>query len=169
MDSDLLEIVPTKAMLLKGNTSSNEFKVTVFESHKSKVKDSSGAKHNLKGKAETNEFDLKKAKHEVLNFGISGLESKDKKAAKIALALKLGAKPPKNQYKNYKDLIAENKKAREEMNEQAAFLQLGKNAQGGASVTYKKMHNAKRKKKLDGQITRHYGVVNPKINKKKKK
>lgn len=174
-----LDIVPTKAMLrlqqqqkalLAAEPTAHQFKAVVFESHKSKSK--ANAAHNPKlSKSAINdsaEFDLKRAKHEVLNFGISGFETNDKVAAKIALAVKLGARPPKNPYTNYKDLLAEKQRVREASAQQSAMLQLGKNAQGVASVTYKKLHNARRKKKLDGQITRHYGVVNPKIHKKKK-
>lgn len=174
-----LEIVPTKAMLrlqkqqqksLQDDPPVPTFKATVFEAYKSKAK--TGA-HNPKrtdaATGDVQEFDLKRAKHEVLKFGISGFETNDKVAAKIALAVKLGARPPKNQYTNYKDLLAEKKKQRQDAVEQSAMLQLGKNAQGVASVTYKKLHNARRKKKLDGQITRHYGVVNPKITNKKAK
>lgn len=163
----------TKAMRLSQN-SQTQFKATVFESNKSKPKASSGS--NLKrGSAssasigDTNEFNLKRAKNEVLHFGISGFDNQDKQAAKLALALRLGAKPPKNEYRNYKELIAEKEQSRKQANEESARLQLGKNAQGGASVTYKRIHNARKKKKLNGQITTHYGVANPKIAKKKSK
>lgn len=168
-----LDIVPTRAMRLQTATQSS-VKATVFESYKSKK---SALTPNLKGRpagTSTNasesvpEFDLKRAKHEVLNFGISGFDSKDKHAAKLALAIRLGAKPPKNSYTNYKDLLVEKKKQQTEAAEQSAFRQIGKNSQGAASVTYKKLHSARRKKKLQGQIDRHYGVVNPKIHKKKK-
>lgn len=169
---ELLDIVPTKAMRLSQNSQA-EFKATVFESHKSKAKTSSGP--NLKrGVAPgipvaTNEFDLKRAKNEVFHFGISGFDSNDKQAAKLALAVRLGAKPPKNVYRNYKELIAEKEQSRKQANEDTARLQLGKNAQGGASITYKKIHTARKKKKLNGQITTHYGVANPKMAKKKSK
>lgn len=165
---DVLDIVPTKAMLLK-SADHTEFKATVFKSHKSKTKTNTFLDQRNPSESNENEFNLKKAKHEVFNFGVSGLESKDKEAAKIALAIRLGAKPPKNEHKNYKELIAGNKKARDQSIENAALLQLGKNAQGRASVTHKKLNSARRKKKLDGQITQHYGVVNPKIFKKKSK
>lgn len=168
---ELLDIVPTKAMRLQ--KSQTDFKATVFESHKSKAKTSSGL--NLKRVATsssgildaTNEFDLKRAKNEVFHFGISGFDSADKHAAKLALAVRLGAKPPKNSYRNYKELVAEKEQSRKQASEETARLQLGKNAQGGASVTYKKIHTARKKKKLNGQITTHYGVVNPKMTKKK--
>lgn len=169
-----LDIVPTKAMLLRSNAESS-FKATVFESHRSKkeaalanLKNRPGSSTNSAVTSNVPEFDLKRAKHEVLNFGISGFESKDKHAAKLALAIRLGARPPKNAYTNYKDMLAEKKKQQAEVAEQSAFQQIGKNAQGVASVTYKKLHSARRKKKLQGQIDRHYGVVNPKIHKKKK-
>lgn len=172
LDTDLC-IVPTKAMLQQSAAKSS-FKATVFESHKSKkstvpnLKTHGGPSSQQQHPSTTQEFDLKRAKHEVINFGISGFESKDKHAAKIAQAIRLGAKPPKNAYANYKDLIAEKKKQQAAAAEKSAMLQMGKNAQGNASVTYKKLHSARRKKKLQGQIDRHYGVVNPKIHKKKK-
>lgn len=165
---DVLDIVPTKAMLLKA-TPQSEFKATVFESRKSKAKSSNFNSRLSGGSKDENDFNLKKAKHEVFNFGVSGFESKDKEAAKMSLAIRLGAKQPKNEYKNYKEVIAASKEAHIKSKENAALLQLGKNSQGGASVTYKKLNNARRKKKLDGQITRHYGVVNPKIFQKKSK
>lgn len=169
-----LEMVPTRAMRLRPDAQPN-VKATVFESYRSKKStQTSNLKSRPAGGAATNtsvnvpEFDLKRAKHEVLNFGISGFDSKDKHAAKLALAIRLGAKPPKNAYTNYKDLLVEKKKQQTDAAAQSAFQQIGKNAQGGASVTYKKLNSARRKKKLQGQIDRHYGVVNPKIHKKKK-
>lgn len=179
-----LDIVPTKAMLhlqkisaasaaaaeTAVNPPHSQFKAIVFESHKSKAAaNKSNPSASKASPTNSSEFDMKRAKHEVLNFGISGFEVNDKVAAKIALAVKLGARPPKNAYVNYKDLLTQKRNDREAANKQSAMLQLGKNAQGGASVTYKNLHNARRKKKLDGQITRHYGVVNPKIHKKPKK
>lgn len=171
---ELLDIVPTKAMRLAQN-SQTDFKATVFESHKSKAKTSSGP--NLKRGAAsssgtlvpTNEFDMKRAKNEVFHFGVSGFDRDDKQAAKLALAVRLGAKPPKNSYRNYKELVAEKEQSRKQLSEETARLQLGKNAQGSASVTYKKIHNARKKKKVNGQITTHYGVVNPKMSTKKSK
>lgn len=169
-----LAIVPTRAQRLQAEAQSS-IKATVFETYRSKK--SASLQSNLKTRTNTSatvpdssapEFDLKRAKHEILNFGISGFDSKDKHAAKLALAIKLGAKPPKNAYTNYKDLLVEKKKQQAADAEQSAFRSIGKNSQGAASVTYKKLHSARRKKKLEGQIDRHYGVVKPKIHKKKK-
>lgn len=172
-----LEMVPTRAMLLRqqsaAGASDNTFKVTVFESHKSKKSaahnlNKTGGSSNSTSASSAPEFDLKRAKHEVLHFGISGFDATNKTAAKQALAIRLGAKPAPNAYKNYKELQAERQQARQESAENAHRLQLGKNAQGVASVTYKKIHNARKRKQLSGPITTHYGVVNPKMAKKKK-
>lgn len=38
-----------------------------------------------------NDFDLERARHEVFNLGIKGFKTKDKKEAKIELAIRLGA------------------------------------------------------------------------------
>lgn len=166
-------LIPTKAALSKKAASLEQFKFTSFESHKPKLKSltsnkSNNKPHNVDGTTK-NTFDIKRAKHEVLQFGTSGLESKDKEVAKIALAVKLGAKPPKNKYKNYKDLLAEKKMLKTKELENEALWAVGKNAQGGAAVTYKQMNSAKKLRKLNGTITQHYGVVNPKIVKRKKK
>lgn len=39
-----------------------------------------------------NEFNMRKARHEVLKFGISGFDRTEKQEAKVALAISLGAK-----------------------------------------------------------------------------
>lgn len=54
-------------------------------------------------------MEMRRARHEVLNYGISGFGSKDKKEAELALLMKLGAKPKKNAYRNYKEILEEKK------------------------------------------------------------
>ncbi len=164
-----LKLIPTRAALAKKSQSQDQFKCTTFESYKPKDKSLTHKKSDHVDNALKNVFDIKRAKHEVFTFGTSGLESKDKQVAKIALAVKLGAKPAKNQYKNYKDLLAEKKVLKEREQESEALWKVGKNAQGGASVTYKKIKDANKKRKLNAPINQHYGVVNPKIVKRKKK
>ncbi|XP_050052315.1 uncharacterized protein [Dermacentor andersoni] len=73
-------------------------------------------KHQLEEKntcsdthCDANEISFKKARHDVLKFGIQGLEKPKQEEAKIALAVQLGAKPPKNNYLNYKELITDRK------------------------------------------------------------
>lgn len=163
-----LNIIPTKAALAKKSLSQHEFKCTTFESHKPKQKSLTNKKSNSVEKP-SNIFDIKRSKHEVFKFGTSGLESKDKEVAKIALAMKLGAKPSKNKYVNYKDLLAEKRVQLDRERESEALSRMGKNAQGGAAVTYKQMKSANKQRKLNAPINQHYGVINPKIVKRKKK
>lgn len=175
-----LDIIPTRAMLLKKKEAVSEFKAVVFESHKSKK--SNGTKkfpqnrHGAgKDKDEEDGLDMKRVRHEVFNFGISGYNFEDQQKAKVALAVKLGAKPPKNSYKNYKDLQAENKEAKAKAKEEAYIRTVGKNSAGLATVSCNKLVNrfkkkiTKKSKNSVGELTKHYGVINPTIHKKKKK
>lgn len=174
-----LDIVPTRAMLLKKSTEPTDFKTVVYETHKSKKSVGSKSMVSKKGantgKDDDDGFDMKKARYEVFNFGISGYDFKDQQKAKIALAVKLGAKPPKNAYTNYKDLQAERKQAKERAAEEAYIRTVGKNSSGQATVSCNKFVNRVsrlKKKKANnnvGELTKHYGVINPKIHKKKKK
>jgi Domain of unknown function (DUF4602) len=53
---------------------------------------------------------------QVINFGLSGLGTADKKSAQIALAIKLGAKAPKQKPRNYKEILEEKRKQKEMQN-----------------------------------------------------
>uniref|UniRef100_A0A0K8RKX1 Uncharacterized protein n=1 Tax=Ixodes ricinus TaxID=34613 RepID=A0A0K8RKX1_IXORI len=64
------------------------------------------------------ELNFRKAKFDVIKFGIKGLEKPKQVEAKIALAVQLGAKPPKNKYVNYKQLIQERKQQKDIAKEQ---------------------------------------------------
>lgn len=57
-------------------------------------------------------LDMKKTRYEVYKFGISGFNRQKMEDARVALAIKLGAKPPKRTYKNYKELMEERKQQR---------------------------------------------------------
>ena len=96
----------------------------------------------------------------------------DQQKAKIALAVKLGAKPPKNAYKNYKELIEEKKLEKAKAAEEAYIRTVGKTSSGRATVSCNKLTNrfTKQKKRAKDvtNLTQHYGVVNPKIHKKKR-
>ncbi|XP_031638470.1 uncharacterized protein C1orf131 homolog [Contarinia nasturtii] len=174
-----LDIIPTKAMLLKKKEAVSEFKAVVFETYKSKKSDGS-KKFPQKRKTsghdsdEHDGLDMKRVRHEVFNFGISGYNFQDQQKAKIALAVKLGAKAPKNAYKNYKELQAENKESKAKAKEEAYIRSVGKNSAGMATVSCNKLVNrfvkkTKKNKNNVGELTKHYGIVNPNIHKKKKK
>lgn len=179
MGDSSLDIIPTKAMLMKRNLAIKEFKAVVFETHKSKKsnktrelpqKSQNASKHS----DDSPGLDMKRVRHEVFNFGISGYNFQDQQKAKLALAVKLGAKPPKNTYKNYKELQAESKEAKAKAKEEEYIRTVGKNSSGMATVSCNKLVNrfikkTKKNRNDVGELTKHYGVVNPKIQKKKKK
>lgn len=88
-----MSLIMTKAALAVKNAEAN-FQVVKFEAHKPKKKlnveeheaptiskDSPFAKKDL---------DLKKIRHEVVKFGMSGFDPSKKEEAKIALAVSLG-------------------------------------------------------------------------------
>ncbi|KAJ8932299.1 hypothetical protein NQ314_014792 [Rhamnusium bicolor] len=88
---------------------------------------------------------------------MSGFDPQTKEQAKVQLAIKLGAKPPKNKYKNYKLLQAEKKKAKEEDSSRLHFQQLGKNKIGKSNAKGKSFDRKRRKEK--GGILDIYGKV----------
>lgn len=182
MSSDhTLEIVPTRAMRLKKPEAASEFKAVVFETHKPKhsngVKRANQRNDGIKSKDDDNALDMKRVRHEVFNFGISGYNFQDQQKAKIALAVKLGAKPPKNKYQNYKELQEAKKQAKEKEKEEAYIRTVGKNSAGMATISCNKLVDrfARKKNKKQrttnavGELTKHYGIVNPKIHKKTKR
>lgn len=104
-------------------------------------------------------FDLKRARFEVRKFGISGLHGTEKEAGMIDLLVKLGAKPPKREYLNYKDL---QQKKKEELEKAAENREL--NRRVGFKIV--KSGNKKRQRRdlndigvVDGQVgSYHRGV-----------
>lgn len=161
-------------MLLQKKEAETQFKAVVHENYKRKERGAKRPPTNKTGDGkDDNDLDMKRMKHEVFNFGISGYNFQDRQKAKIALAVKLGAKPPKNTYKNYKDLQAENKEAKQKAKEEAYIRTVGKNSAGQATVSCNKLVDRFKKKKTArntvGELTQHYGVVNPRIHRKKKK
>ncbi|ESO07204.1 hypothetical protein HELRODRAFT_170515 [Helobdella robusta] len=77
-------------------------------------KEKKDKKNKEKVKKSKIEFDLKKAKMEVLQLGLKGLASDEKEDATVRMLTKLGAKPPKNKAVNYKEFLA--KKQSEKQN-----------------------------------------------------
>lgn len=111
---DTFTQIPTKASrVISGESSKDvEEKFTVVFSKKKKKAPKSKETTTTLNKTEDPEggFDIRRARHEVMRFGISGFDAKAKEDAKVTMAIKLGAKPPKREYKNYKDLQQERKK-----------------------------------------------------------
>lgn len=100
---------------------------------------------------EKQEREMKRFRYDIMKFGMTGFGKQKAYEAKIALAVSLGAKPHKNKKQNYKDLMAERKKAKEKEQRKE------KMASGlGSSLT--KLRARKRTKKENG-ILGVYGKV----------
>lgn len=107
--------IPTKASLSKDLSDVDEdktqFTVVVHKKRERKVKAKVPGQEKSGTDEPESEFDIKRARHDVIRFGASGLDAKEKKNAQIALAVKLGAKPPKKVHKNLKEFHEERKLA----------------------------------------------------------
>lgn len=95
----------------KPSTTKSEPLVVVYQDPRKrrKLRNSQSSTNNLSTKVEmestpfrTEEFNLIKAKHDVKKFTIKSLKKTSKEQAKIALAVSLGALPPKPKSTNYK-------------------------------------------------------------------
>jgi len=80
----------------------------------SKLSEKKVTKRNYQEERKKMEMEMKKARHDVYKFAISGLTNDKKKNAKKNLAISLGAKPERRKYINYRTLL-ENK-AKEKLN-----------------------------------------------------
>lgn len=138
-----MSLIMTKAALALKNAESN-FKFVKFEAHKPKKKKATENVETVDSKADAikfskNDLELKRIRHEVVKFGMSGFDANKKQEAKIALAVSLGksiflcmivdslvhkhlqlpififalsfpgAKPPPKPYINYKELMQKRK------------------------------------------------------------
>ncbi|GAB0092975.1 hypothetical protein DMENIID0001_080270 [Sergentomyia squamirostris] len=159
-----LSVIPTKAMLLCGQNAP-QFTATVFEKRKPSRAGKNNKKPNLNPTDDhvdnAEEFDIRKARNEVLKFGLSGFQAVEKEKAQVAMAIKLGAKPPKREYKNYKKLQEEQKQEKESQAAEESFKSLGKKASGEALLSLKKFSKKTRKRRKDdsGAMLKEYGTI----------
>lgn len=148
----------TKAALL-ALKNDDDFKEVV---HEKKVRKASGPKKSKSGLPEKPQtlMDLQRARKEVINLGISGFSDKmEKEEAEIQLAIKLGAKPPKNKYKNYKEILEEKRQVKKV--QQTTSERISKKHQFGSATSFQKYltgnrHKTKRNPK---NVTGSYGKV----------
>lgn len=175
-----LNSVLTRAAQLVNNPV--EFKTVVHESRKKKrtdaqtpfgnqlnifkaPSDDKQTKGNIKGKP----MDFKKAQKDVINFGVAGISDRMKKdEAEIALAITLGAKPPKKVFKNYKTILEEKRKAKQE--DSKTNNNISKKFQFGATQSYQKYVAGKTMKKSNKKqpknVLEAYGKVKGKEKQK---
>ena len=84
-----MSLIVTKAALALKNADSN-FQVVKFEVHKPKKKQVETKLERRQIDNTKKDLDLKKVRHEIVKFGMSGFDPTKKKEAKIALAVSLG-------------------------------------------------------------------------------
>ncbi|XP_017076930.1 uncharacterized protein C1orf131 [Drosophila eugracilis] len=173
--------VPTRAALaMQKKQANSEFQAMVF--HEPQGTSKSGAKRQEEGFQKTKrtkeagnelnpEFDIKKARHEILNFAMKNQRViKNKTKMEMFQLVKLGAKPLRKQAKNYKDLKDERQRLNNIREERKKFHQLGKNQTGAASVKCRsksqKQRNDKKRAPVS-QIDQHYGKAQPKFKTRK--
>ncbi|XP_023174451.1 uncharacterized protein C1orf131 [Drosophila hydei] len=178
VSTDFKPVLTRAALALKKTSEDTGFKALVFQEPQATFttnKLEKPATGNGKGKTtdgdkskkeDDNEFDIKKARQEVLNFAISNQRTiKNKRKMEIFQLVKLGAKPPKKEYKNYKELKAERKRLQDTRDARKKFHQLGKNQTGAASVKCNKKTKEKRRAPV-ANIGQHYGKAQPKLKKR---
>ena len=145
--------VPTRCSKLRSIDASN-IQVVVHKNKKTSFNVRRAPVDKLKNKKiETNNMDMKKARFEVFKFGMSGFKPEKKEEVKVALAIKLGAKPPKNKGYNYKEYKLIKEKQLKEQLEQRKLLAVGK-TKTGRPVT-------KGKKKFVNRKGKQSGILDP--------
>lgn len=100
-----------------------------------------------------NEVTFDSARREIINLGIAGSNASDKLDLNQQLAIKLGARPPKRQARNYKDILEDKRK------EKALDETVNKRTIFGTSASLQ--YRSQKKKsgpKRDGLLKR-YGKV----------
>lgn len=118
------------------------------------------SKRKKPSKPDNSVFNYKTARNEIINLGMSGFDAKSKQSAQVELAIKLGAKSPKKQQRNYKEILAEKKLEKLEakkINPRTIF---------GASASLQLRGQNKKgfkggKKKDDGLLKRYGKVEKP--------
>ncbi|KAK0085882.1 hypothetical protein PV325_004276 [Microctonus aethiopoides] len=124
------------------------------ESIKSTLGDKLGKFNSNSGKIDQNrehELEMKRLRWDVMKFGSSGFKGVAKHKAKVALAIELGAQPPKNRRQNYKKLLLRKSKLKK------AAAENEKN-KSGLSESLKKPMKDKKTRKESGLLNL-YGKV----------
>ena len=91
--------------------------VSYKDPSKRKKKDSSNTNERpfKSSNIDVDEISMKQARFDVFKFGIKGLDKQEQHEARVALALKLGAKPEKKKCVPYADFKIEQKSKKEEL------------------------------------------------------
>lgn len=126
-------MIRTKASLAKAVSPDSNFKLVKFDGSKKRLPKTKPPTTGNKSESEDSEFErvfgdgpkkkkskkgkdevtFQSARREVMNFGIAGSAASDKLDLNQQLAIKLGARPPKNPTRNYKEILEEKRKQKE--------------------------------------------------------
>ncbi|KAK6641604.1 hypothetical protein RUM44_013319 [Polyplax serrata] len=74
-----------------------------------------------KRKKDDNNWNMKKLRYDIIKFGTTALSGTQKEESKIALAVSLGAAPPKKKYVNYKEILKAKEEEKKEKIKQKKF------------------------------------------------
>lgn len=147
--------VATKASKQKGKTSSSHVSATFHGRTKKRLIHDEAQPIPSQTTAQKTELpDMRKLRYEIIKFGTSGFSGTSKENANVAFMVSLGAEPPKNKAKNYKEILLEKKVASE--NEDSRF-----NMENNAHLLKKRKKTrigAKKNKNVKGLLN-VYGQV----------
>ncbi|XP_014280941.1 uncharacterized protein C1orf131 homolog [Halyomorpha halys] len=151
--------VPTRSSVGK----SSDHQLVTFNSYQRSMP----SKNNEIQKQESSQsIEMKKTRFEIYKFAQKALHGEERNKNKIQLAIKLGAKPPKNTYKNYKNLKEEIKKELEEAEKKKELYNIS--VKHRVSMHKSKLNKGalKRKRKIGSGILNMYGKVTKKVKAK---
>jgi len=100
------------------------------------------------------ELEMKRARYDVIKFGMSGFGNVEANRAKVAAAIALGARPPKNEKVPYKKLKEDRRRAKEKIAKQERV--------SGATKSLAKLRGGRKNrdnKKRESGILGVYGKV----------
>lgn len=161
--------VPTRGSQIKKSATSSYMSVS-YEAPKKKSKsvDGSNSKEKSKNNSEVKqtpaemkkqqEKEMKKARYDIIKFGMSGFEKPKARRAKVELAISLGAIPPKNRRMNYN--VLKKRKEKEKQKKEEGHISGFSNSLVKSKV--------KKIRKKDGGILGVYGKVSKNVLSKHK-
>uniref|UniRef100_A0A8D8UTG4 Uncharacterized protein n=1 Tax=Cacopsylla melanoneura TaxID=428564 RepID=A0A8D8UTG4_9HEMI len=178
------DLIPTLSSRLRAQPASVQ--VVEFKAHKSKKKrlnsgsqsdaGDTGAGPQQDGKKKVEEVDMKKARYEIMKFGMKKMSGGDKERTKEMIAVELGAKPDKNKFINYKTLQQERQRDKLQEREEKKLFEINRKTIGKKSVrkinrndtVKKKMFKKRNKGGGSGGIIGKYGKPTLSVPKQKK-
>ncbi|KAG8259550.1 Bardet-Biedl syndrome 5 protein [Homalodisca vitripennis] len=146
-------LVITKSSQLKKQA--HNFELVSFSKHKkNKLKNDSDELRNIT--KDPVSVDMKKARFEVYKFSKSDLNFSNRQKSNVDLAIQLGARPPKNEAKNYKKLKEEKREEAVIKEETKYFKEISRNFKMKMDNRAKTPHHKLTKSKQNG-ILNAYG------------